>query len=106
MRLFTNLTPFRFLFGNPIPFKHPEKSSIFLGTRFIPFPLIRGRENSYIREASPLFDSPLASTSWKRGKDIRKRGFLPHKNFVFVGTPYKPLLNSPINDFITTLGPN
>jgi hypothetical protein len=31
------------LFNNPIPFKHPEKSSIFLGTRFIPFPLSRGR---------------------------------------------------------------
>jgi len=65
MRLFTNLTPFRFLFGNPIP--------------FIPFPLIRGRGNSYIREASPLFDSPLASTSWKGEKDIRKRGFAPLK---------------------------
>jgi len=40
-----NLTPFRFLLGNPIP--------------FIPFPLIRGRGISYIREASPPFDPPF-----------------------------------------------
>jgi len=73
--LFINLTPFRFLLGNPIPFKHPEKSKIFLGTRFIPFPLSRGRGNGYIREASPLFDSPLASTSWEgEGEDFVKRG--------------------------------
>jgi len=34
------------LFSNPIP--------------FIPFPLLRGRGIDYIREAKPLFDSPLA----------------------------------------------
>jgi len=59
-RLFINLTPFRFLFGNPIP--------------FIPFPLIRGRGNSYIREASPLFDSPS-----KEGKGLLVKGFRPFK---------------------------
>jgi hypothetical protein len=41
--LFIYLTPFNY--SNPIP--------------FIPFPLIRGRGISYIREASPLFDSPF-----------------------------------------------
>jgi hypothetical protein len=33
------------IFSNPIP--------------FIPFPLLRGRGNNYIREAKPHFDSPL-----------------------------------------------
>jgi len=33
------------IFSNPIP--------------FIPFPLLRGRGNNYIREAKPPFDSPL-----------------------------------------------
>jgi len=42
--LFTKLTPFRFLLGNPIP--------------FIPFPLSRGRGISYIREAKPPFGPP------------------------------------------------
>jgi len=28
---------------NPSPFKHPEKSMIFLGTRFIPLPFVKGR---------------------------------------------------------------
>jgi hypothetical protein len=32
----------KYICSHPIPFKHPAKSSIFLGTRFIPFPL-RGR---------------------------------------------------------------
>jgi len=52
--LFIDLTPFRFLSGNPIP--------------FIPFPLIRGRGISYIREASPPFDSLLK----ERGGDFRE----------------------------------
>ena len=47
LRLFTILTPLDFLCGNPIP--------------FFPFPLSRGR-GAYIREASPLFDSPLVFT--------------------------------------------
>jgi len=46
--------PFRYLLGNPIP--------------FIPFPLIRGRGISYIREASPLFDSPFR----ERERDFRE----------------------------------
>jgi hypothetical protein len=50
-RLLINLTPF--IFSNPIP--------------FIPFPLIRGRGISYIREALPPFDSPF--------KDEEKRDF-------------------------------
>jgi len=58
-RLFINLTPFRFLLGNPIP--------------FIPFPLIRGRGISYIREASPPSDSPFK----ERGEFFVKRGFAP-----------------------------
>ena len=41
------------LFANPIP--------------FFPFPLIRGRGISYIREALPPFDSPF--------KDEEKRDF-------------------------------
>jgi hypothetical protein len=41
--------------SNPIPFKHPEKSSIFLGTRFIPFPLTRGRGRFFLkRDFVPL----------------------------------------------------
>jgi len=52
-RLSINLTPFRFLVGNPIP--------------FIPFPLTRGRGNDFLREASPLFDSPLPFTPSKEG---------------------------------------
>jgi len=56
--LFTNLTPFKLLFSNPIP--------------FIPFPLTRGRGISDIREASPLFDSPL-----KEKEEILERGFTP-----------------------------
>ncbi len=42
------------IFSNPIP--------------FIPFPLTRGRGIGYIREASPLFDSPLVSLSFS-GKE-------------------------------------
>jgi len=50
-RLFINLTPLDFSFSNPIP--------------FIPFPLTRGRGINYIREASPLFNSPLVYTPEK-----------------------------------------
>jgi len=41
-----------------------------------PFPLLRGRGNGYIREASPLFDSP-APIPWEREREgVRfKRGF-------------------------------
>ena len=49
-----NLTPFRFLLGNPIP--------------FIPFPLIRGWGINYIREAKPPFDPPFK----ERGKDFKE----------------------------------
>jgi len=55
MYLNTNLTPFRFLLGNPIP--------------FIPFPLSRGRGISYIREASSPFDPPFK----ERGKRFQGR---------------------------------
>jgi hypothetical protein len=48
------LTPPSPIFSNPIP--------------FIPFPLLRGRGISYIREASPLFNSPLVSLSFS-GKE-------------------------------------
>jgi hypothetical protein len=48
------LTSPSLIFSNPIP--------------FIPFPLLRGRGISYIREASPLFDSPLVSLSFS-GKE-------------------------------------
>jgi len=50
-----NLIPFRFLLGYPI--------------HFIPFPLIRG---TYIREASPPFDSPF-----KERGEILERGEAP-----------------------------
>jgi len=59
--------PLRHLLSNPIPFKHPEKSSIFQGTRFIPFPLSRGRGIVYVREASPLFDFLYFSPFLKGG---------------------------------------
>jgi len=40
--------------------------------------LIRGRGNGYIREASPLFDSPLVSLFLKgEGEEILERGFAP-----------------------------
>jgi len=41
--------------------------------------LIRGRGAGYRREAKPLFDSPLVSSSFKRGRDIRG-GALPLLN--------------------------
>jgi hypothetical protein len=50
--LLIDLTPFRFSFGNPIP-------------PLSPLPLLRGRGNGYIREASPLFNSALVSLSLK-----------------------------------------
>ena len=70
MHLNTNLTPFRFLLGNPIP--------------FFPFPLSRGRGISYIREASPPFDPPF-----KGGEEISERGFAP-----LLSTPPFPLTNN------------
>jgi len=52
-------------FGNPIP-------------PLSPFPLSRGRGTGYIREASPLFDSPLVSLSFKEeGEGILKEGRNP-----------------------------
>jgi len=40
-----------------------------------PFPLIWGRGNGYIREAKPLFDSPLVSLSLiRRGGIYYRRG--------------------------------
>jgi hypothetical protein len=35
-----------------------------------------------------------------RGNWLCKRGFLPHKNFVFAGTPYSPLFNSPYPEVV------
>jgi len=41
-------------------------------------PLIRGRGNIYIREASPLFNSPLMYVSLKeRGRNFVERGEAP-----------------------------
>jgi len=53
-------------------------------TPFIPLPLLKGRGNGYVREASPLFDSPVSISLLQRrgGKNIR-RGV-------------SPLLNAPI----------
>jgi hypothetical protein len=43
-----------------------------------PFPLARGRGNGYIREAKPLFDSPLVSLSLiRRGGFIIEEGLTP-----------------------------
>jgi len=39
--------------------------------------LIRGRGNDYIREAKPLFDSPLTSILRRRGEEILERGEAP-----------------------------
>jgi hypothetical protein len=59
-RLLINLTPFKFLFGNP-PSLSPS--------------LDKGGRINYIREASPLFDSPFVFTPSKRiGDDIKKKG--------------------------------
>jgi len=70
MHLNTNLTSFRFLLGNPIPF-----TPLGTLTGFIPFPLSRGRGISYIREASPPFGPPFK----ERGKRFQ-RGALPRSN--------------------------
>jgi len=43
-----------------------------------PFPLVRGRGNGFIREASPLFDSPYSIFSFQgEGGEILERGFAP-----------------------------
>jgi len=43
--------------------------------------LLRGRGNGYIREASPLFDSPLVSLSLKGEGDLfLKEGLAPLLN--------------------------
>jgi len=47
------------LIVNLTPFKHPEKSTIFLGTRFIPLSW-KERGKKIKREASPLFNSPFS----------------------------------------------
>jgi len=39
--------------------------------------LIRGRGNGYVREASPLFDSPLVLLSIKGGGGILEEGLRP-----------------------------
>ena len=57
------LTPFKLLLGNPIP--------------FIPFPLTRGRGIVYLREASPLFDSPFLSLSFKGEREVGFEGAKP-----------------------------
>jgi len=57
------------LFNNPIPFKHPEKSSIFLGACFIPFPLLRGR---FIFRGA---NAPLNSLNFYAEERKSKRGF-------------------------------
>jgi len=57
--LFINLIPFRLLLGNPIPL-------------YPPFPLLRGRGNGYVREATPLFDSP---SIFLLGKERGRIGF-------------------------------
>jgi len=64
MRLLIYLTPFRFYLE-----PHPPLS---------PFPLARGRGNGNIREAKPLFDSPIVSVSLKgEGEEILERGEAP-----------------------------
>jgi hypothetical protein len=50
----------KYICSHPIPFKHPAKSSIFLGTRFIPFPS-RGRGRFMKRGVAPL---KLPEESW------------------------------------------
>ena len=55
----TNPSPFRFLLCSPIP--------------FIPFPM--GRGISFIREAKPLFDSPLKNIPYSNR--VSKRGEAP-----------------------------
>ena len=53
-----------------------------------PLPLIKGKGNCCVREASPLFNSPLALTSSKGGGLILKGIF----------TPFSPLQPSPIGE--------
>jgi len=64
------------------------KRAIALFTILFPFPLSRGR----------------GYRGWgyliiiRRGKKTLERGFLPHKNKVFVGIPYSPLcFDTPIS---------
>jgi len=47
------------------------------------FPLPRGRGTDYIREASPLLNSPLVFSLLKKEGDIKKRGFAPLGSKVF-----------------------
>jgi len=47
--------------------------------------LIRGRGTGYIREASPLFNSPFVALPFKgEGEEIIKRGFAPLRHPVYV----------------------
>ena len=64
IRIYGNLTPFGFYLGTLSP--------------FIPLPLSKGKGEGYIREASPLFDSPLVSLSLiRRGRFIIEEGLTP-----------------------------
>jgi hypothetical protein len=58
-RWLTNPSPFRFLLGNPPPLS-PS--------------LVKGGGSSCIREASPLFDSPLIR---REGREYLKGVFAP-----------------------------
>jgi hypothetical protein len=44
------------IFVNLTPFKHPEKSLIFLGTRFVPLSFNKGEGGGALREAAPLLN--------------------------------------------------
>jgi len=74
LRLFINLTPYI-----PLSFKGEGEEII-------------------LRGATPLFYSPYWKGNW-----LYKRGFLPHKNFVFAGTPYSPLFNFPPRFIIVSI---
>jgi hypothetical protein len=60
------------LFIDLTPFKHPEKSEIFLGTRFIPLSFLR-RGGGEKRGASAPLRHPIKLVSFKGGRDFRKQ---------------------------------
>jgi hypothetical protein len=74
LRLVANPSPFRFLLGNPPPLS-PS--------------LHKGGGSSFIREASPLFNSPSDPLDKGRGKRILKGAFYP------AFAPFNPLTKQP-----------
>jgi hypothetical protein len=71
-------------FINLTPLKHPEKSSIFLGTPLIPLSLIRRGGRDFREGLTPLSDTPNKGGEASEGGRVGKksisltRGYLSH----------------------------